>query len=42
MRLDGFVTAITGAGAGLGAAIARSFVSEGAHVYVSDLNLDAA
>jgi NAD(P)-dependent dehydrogenase (short-subunit alcohol dehydrogenase family) len=37
-RLDGKITAITGAGSGIGAAIARTFARAGATVYVLDRN----
>lgn len=41
-RLDGKRALITGAGAGIGRAIAVSFAHEGARVVVSDINDDAA
>lgn len=41
-RLEGKIALVTGAGAGIGGAMARVFASEGAHVYVSDVNGDAA
>ena len=41
-RLDGRVAIVTGAAAGIGAAIARAFVDEGARVVVADRNLAAA
>ena len=41
-RLDGEVAVVTGAGAGLGRAIARTFASAGAAVVVSDLREEAA
>lgn len=41
-KLDGRVAIVTGAGAGLGAAIARRFGQEGARVVVSDIDADAA
>ncbi len=40
MRLDGKVTLITGAGSGIGAATARRFAAEGAHVVLFDLAED--
>jgi 3-oxoacyl-[acyl-carrier protein] reductase len=41
-RLEGKTALITGAARGLGAAIARRFVDEGASVIINDLSLDAA
>ena len=41
-RLVGKIALVTGAGAGIGAAIATRFAAEGAHVYVSDVDLAAA
>ena len=41
-RLEGKIALVTGAGAGIGGAMARVFASEGAHVYVSDVNGEAA
>jgi 2-keto-3-deoxy-L-fuconate dehydrogenase len=41
-RLDGKVALITGAGSGIGEAIARLFAQQGAQVIVADLQADAA
>ena len=41
-RLDGQVAIVTGAGAGIGQAIAQTFAAAGAAVLVSDLSLAAA
>ena len=41
-RLVGKIALVTGAGAGIGAAIAIRFAAEGAHVYVSDVDSAAA
>jgi 3-oxoacyl-[acyl-carrier protein] reductase len=41
-RLDGHSALITGAGVGLGAAIARAFAAQGAAVLVTDIDQDAA
>ena len=41
-RLNGKVALITGAGAGLGAQIARRFGEEGAELVINDINPDAA
>ncbi|MGB5110262.1 MAG: glucose 1-dehydrogenase [Mycobacterium sp.] len=40
--LAGKIAVVTGAGAGLGAAIARAFAAQGARVVVSDIDPDAA
>ncbi|KAF4311541.1 Short-chain dehydrogenase/reductase SDR [Botryosphaeria dothidea] len=37
-RLDGKVALVTGGGSGFGAEISRRFASEGAHVFVCDIN----
>jgi 3-oxoacyl-[acyl-carrier protein] reductase len=42
MRLDGKTAMITGAGSGIGKAIAETYAREGARVALADLNLDAA
>jgi 3(or 17)beta-hydroxysteroid dehydrogenase len=41
-RLKNKVALVTGAASGLGEATAKRFAEEGAHVYVTDLNLDAS
>ena len=42
MKLAGKVAVVTGAASGLGAAIARAYAAEGAHVAVADRDADAA
>lgn len=41
-RLAGKIAVVTGAGNGIGRAIAQRFAKEGAHVYVTDVNGEAA
>jgi len=41
-RLEGRIALVTGAGGGLGSAIATVFAGEGAHVYVTDVDIAAA
>ncbi len=41
-RLEGKVALVTGAGSGLGEATARRFAAEGARVYLTDINEEAA
>lgn len=41
-RLSGKIAMVTGSGGGIGAAIAHRFAVEGAHVWVTDINGDAA
>jgi 3-oxoacyl-[acyl-carrier protein] reductase len=42
MRLAGKTAIVTGGGSGFGSGIARKFAAEGAHVFVIDINGDAA
>ncbi len=42
MRLKGKVAIVTGAGSGMGAAIAETYAREGAHVTLADMDGDAA
>src|SRR6202011_3400724 len=41
-RLSDRICLVTGAGSGIGAAVARRFTQEGGHVYLLDRNADAA
>jgi cyclopentanol dehydrogenase len=41
-RLSGKVAIVTGSGIGIGQAIAKRFAAEGAHVWVTDINVDTA
>src|SRR5688572_7304318 len=41
-RLDGKIALITGAGGGLGSAMAKLFAAEGAHLFLCDLDAAAA
>ena len=41
-RLSGKIAIVTGAGIGIGSAIARRFAAEGAHVWVTDINGESA
>ena len=42
MKLEGKVTVITGAATGIGQAVARVFVKEGAKVVIADINDEKA
>jgi len=42
MRLKGKVAIVTGAASGIGAAIARAYIAEGARVYLTDIDQDGA
>ncbi|MBN9354579.1 MAG: SDR family NAD(P)-dependent oxidoreductase, partial [Hyphomicrobium denitrificans] len=41
-RLSGKIAIVTGAGIGIGQAIAKRFAAEGAHVWVTDINGETA
>jgi NAD(P)-dependent dehydrogenase (short-subunit alcohol dehydrogenase family) len=41
-RLDGKVALVTGAGSGIGEAIARIYAEQGAHVFIGDIQHEAA
>src|SRR5215213_1035626 len=42
LRLEGKTALVTGAGSGIGLAVAQRFVAEGARTYFADINLEAA
>ena len=42
MRLANKIALVTGGGSGIGAATSRRLAAEGAHVAVTDINLDGA
>jgi NAD(P)-dependent dehydrogenase (short-subunit alcohol dehydrogenase family) len=42
LRLEGKTALVTGAGSGIGLAVAQRFVAEGARVYFADINVEAA
>jgi 3-oxoacyl-[acyl-carrier protein] reductase len=42
MRLEGKTAIVTGGGSGFGAGIVRKFATEGAQVWVADINMDSA
>lgn len=42
LRLEGKTALVTGAGSGIGLAVAQRFVTEGATVYFADINVEAA